>query len=171
MRPVPGNASCSRTALPPVCLWGYRRFVGLRSLLAVSSVASGRIEFVSQALRAPLFYRLSIHFQLLSTSPRGDAVTFSLWWEAPPQRDFHPPVHSPSQAHERGLQPAGIQDGLRRRHVLDAGPLQRSCGVNAALRFAPAARMPGLQLRSHRPGQSLNQRNRASLWAGCPHPA
>jgi hypothetical protein len=29
---------------------GYRQFFGLRSLLAVSSVASGRIEFVSRSL-------------------------------------------------------------------------------------------------------------------------
>ena len=56
---------------------GYRRFFGLRSLLAVSSVASGRIEFVSQRLFAPQFYGLSVHFQLLSTSCRHDAVTFS----------------------------------------------------------------------------------------------
>ena len=55
----------------------YRRFFGLRSLLAVSSVASGRIEFVSQRLFAPQFYGLSVHFQLLSTSCRHDAVTFS----------------------------------------------------------------------------------------------
>ena len=49
MRPVPGNASCSRSASPPIRFVGCRRFVGLRSFLAVSSVASGRIEFVLQA--------------------------------------------------------------------------------------------------------------------------
>src|SRR6266704_7032263 len=49
MRPVPGNASCSGSASPPIRFLGYRRFVGLHSLLAVSSVASGRIEFVLQA--------------------------------------------------------------------------------------------------------------------------
>src|SRR6185295_20177466 len=53
-----------------------------------------------------LFYRLSVHFQLLSTSPRGDAVTFSYWREAPPERDFHPPMHALSQAHESRLQAA-----------------------------------------------------------------
>src|SRR3954462_15188580 len=56
---------------------GYRRFFGLRSWLAVSSVASGRIEFVSQHVFVPQFYGLSIHFQLLSTPCRHDAVTFS----------------------------------------------------------------------------------------------
>src|SRR5438445_932605 len=48
------------------------------------------------------FYGLSLHFQLLSTSPRGDAVTFHYWRLAPPERDFHPPAHTHSQAHERG---------------------------------------------------------------------
>jgi len=37
-------------------------------------------------------YGLSFHFQLLSTSPRGDAVTFGYWRFAPPGRDFHPPA-------------------------------------------------------------------------------
>src|SRR5258708_30988236 len=64
-------------------------------------------QAVSSSCRRPfqglLSYRLSVHFQLLSTSPRGDAVTFRLWREAPPRRDFPPPVHSLSQAHERGL--------------------------------------------------------------------
>ena len=48
----------------------------------------------------PLFYGLSFHFQLLSTPPRRDAVTFSYWRLAPPERDSHPPVRAPSQAHE-----------------------------------------------------------------------
>jgi hypothetical protein len=79
----------------------YRRFFGLRSLLAVSSVAYGRIEFVSRAVLARQFYGLSFRFQLLSTPRRRDAVTFNSWREAPPQRDFHPPMHAHSQAHER----------------------------------------------------------------------
>ena len=77
----------------------YRRFFGLRSLLAVSSVASGRIEFVSRASNARQFYGLSFRFQLLSTPRRRDAVTFNSWREAPPQRDFHPPMHAHFQAH------------------------------------------------------------------------
>ena len=47
-------------------------------------------------------YGLSFHFQLLSTSPRGDAVTFRYWRLAPPERDFHPPPSVHSQAHGRG---------------------------------------------------------------------
>src|SRR3990172_12828741 len=96
MRPCPGDTSCSRQAWPPIRLLGYRRFVGLRSFLAVSSVASGRIEFVSQAFQGPQFYGLSVHFQLLSTSPRGDAVTFSLWRGGPPPRGSPPPLPPPS---------------------------------------------------------------------------
>ena len=86
---------------PRFALSSYRRFFGLRSLLAVSSVASGRIEFVSRAFQARQFYGLSFRFQLLSTPRRRNAVTFNSWREAPPQRDFHPPMHAHSQAHER----------------------------------------------------------------------
>src|SRR5512146_3318893 len=69
---------------------GYRRFFGLRSLLAVSSVASGRIELVSQhsLRRSSTDYPFAsscspprvVTRQLLSTSRR----------EAPPGRDSHP---------------------------------------------------------------------------------
>jgi hypothetical protein len=86
---------------PRFALDRSRRFFGLRSLLAVSSVASGRIEFVSRATWVHLFYGLSFRFQLLSTLCRQDAVTFNSWREAPPQRDFHPPMRAHSQAHER----------------------------------------------------------------------
>src|SRR5947209_870730 len=90
----------------------YRRFFGLRSLLAVSSVASGRIEFVSRAYDARQLYGLSIRFQLLSTARHHAAVTFNSWREAPPQRDFHPPMHALSQAHER-RHPCRRRLGLR----------------------------------------------------------
>ena len=53
MSPSPCHASGSGQASPPIRLASYRRFVGLRSLLAVSSVASGRIEFVSQIFPDP----------------------------------------------------------------------------------------------------------------------
>ena len=76
----------------------YRRFLGLRSRHAVSSVASGRIEFVSRPNLGPQFYGLSIHLQLLSTPCRHDAVTFSFGREAPPQRDSHPLPCGHSQA-------------------------------------------------------------------------
>ena len=62
---------------------------------------------VSSLCRGPFlarqFYGLSFRFQLLSTPRRHDAVTFNLWREAPPQRDFHPPMHAPSQARGRGM--------------------------------------------------------------------
>jgi len=50
-------------------------------------------------------YGLSVHFQLLSTSPHGDAVTFHYWRLAPPERDFHPLAPARSQAHLSRLQP------------------------------------------------------------------
>src|SRR5439155_8659783 len=100
---------------PRLALGRYRRFFGFRSLVAVSSVASGRIEFVSRAHNARQFYGLSFRFQLLSTSRRRFAVTFNSWREAPPQRDFHPPMHALSQAHDRG--PVG-RSNLRAWRVL-----------------------------------------------------
>src|SRR4051794_7753373 len=48
---------------PRFAFLGYRRFFGLRSLLAVSSVASGRIEFVLQRSIALQFYGPSVRFQ------------------------------------------------------------------------------------------------------------
>jgi hypothetical protein len=86
---------------PRLALLRCRRFFGFRSLRVGSSVASGRIEFVSQPSLGPQFYGLSFRFQLLSTPCCQDAVTFISWREAPPQRDFHPPMHAPSQAHSR----------------------------------------------------------------------
>jgi hypothetical protein len=59
-------------------LLGYRQFFGLRSLLAVSSVASGRIEFGSQLPIGPQFYGLSVHFQLLSTRCHHPCSYFQL---------------------------------------------------------------------------------------------
>lgn len=46
MRPCDGYALAPPQAWPPTRLGGYRRFFGLRSFPAVSSVASSRIEFV-----------------------------------------------------------------------------------------------------------------------------
>ena len=99
MRPRPVFAPRTGGLGLRLALWRYRRFFGLRTFPAVSSVASGRIEFVSRAASARQFYGLSFRLQLLSTPRRRDAVTFNSWREAPPQRDFHPPMHAPSQAH------------------------------------------------------------------------
>src|SRR6476661_2846936 len=82
IRPCASDALALAQAWPPIRLGGYRRFFGLRTLSSV--------------------YGLSVHFQLLSTSPRGDAVTFNYWRLAPPGRDFHPPPSVHSQAHGRG---------------------------------------------------------------------
>src|ERR1041384_2744528 len=100
--PPSGDALLLRTRLGHrLALHCYRQNFGLRSLVAVSSVTKGRIEFVSRPTFGSQFYGLSVHFQLLSTSCRHDAVTFSYWREAPPERDFHSPVHAHSQAHDR----------------------------------------------------------------------
>jgi hypothetical protein len=80
-------------------LFGYRRFFGLRSWLAVSSVASGRIEFVSQHLFVPQFYGLSVHFQLLSTPCHHGAVTFRYLVGSSTSEGLPPSVLVRSQAH------------------------------------------------------------------------
>src|SRR3954447_6944427 len=73
MRPCSGHTSCSRQAWPPI-RFGYRRSFGLRSFLAVSSVASGRIEFVSPVLTELTFLRtipslpVALHEALLARS-------------------------------------------------------------------------------------------------------
>ena len=67
--PVPAML-CSGQAWPPVHLGGCRRCFGLRSLVAVSSVASGRIEFVFWASTVPIALRticsLSVALHLAS---------------------------------------------------------------------------------------------------------
>ncbi len=47
IRPCASNALALAQAWPPIRFGGYRRFFGLRSLPAVSSVVPSRIEFVS----------------------------------------------------------------------------------------------------------------------------
>jgi hypothetical protein len=54
----------------------------------------GRIEFIVVTC-----YGLIVHLRLLSTPPRGDAVTFSYRVPEHPGRDFHPADPMPSQAH------------------------------------------------------------------------
>ena len=88
---------------PVAAMLCYRPRLGPRFALAAIGGASDFVQSqqshqsysaVSSSYReSPLdssVYGLSIHFQLLSTSPRGDAVTFSYWRLAPPERDFHP---------------------------------------------------------------------------------
>ena len=78
---------------------GYRRFFGLRSWLAVSSVASGRIEFVLRHSVVPQFYGLSVCFQLLSTPSCHGAVTFSYPAGSSTGEGLSPSVLARSQAH------------------------------------------------------------------------
>ena len=51
-----------------------------------------------------LYYGLPVRFQLLSTPPRDDAVTFSYGVMAYSDRDFHPADELPLRAHEQQTQ-------------------------------------------------------------------
>jgi len=105
-RPCGGNALLPPQAWPPIRLGGYRRGFGFRAVPAVSSVVS------SSDRDSPLdssVYGLSLHFQLLSTLPRGDAVTFSYWRLAPPERDFHPlALAAPKRTRAGGTPPPRV---------------------------------------------------------------
>ena len=104
MRPIPGYASCSRSAWPPIRFVGYRRFFGLRASIAVSSVAYRPYRV---CMTAPSRADQSTGCLFTSScSPPHLAVTQLLsvfWREAPPGKDFHLPVRAFSQAHDRGL--------------------------------------------------------------------
>jgi len=55
--------------------------------------------------RVHFCYGLIVHLRLLSTPPRGDAVTFGYKVPEHPHRDSHPAVSMPLQAHECGGSP------------------------------------------------------------------
>ena len=90
----------------PFALPGYGRFFGLRSLLAVSSVASGRIEFVSQCLG----HRTSTDYLFTSSCSPPRVATAQLLSvtrrEAPPVRDLHPLCTLTLKRTSAGLWPA-----------------------------------------------------------------
>ncbi|HIJ86038.1 MAG: hypothetical protein HW380_988 [Magnetococcales bacterium] len=75
------------------------------------AASSCRIEFVS--------YGPVIRFQLLSTPPHGDAVSFNYRVMAYSGSDFHQADKTPSRAHGLGAQPQGfdfdffLPEGLR----------------------------------------------------------
>ena len=100
--PHSGHASCSGRAWPAI------RSFGLSPVLRTSLITRSLVSRIRPyrvcvaALNGPQFYGLSVDFQLLSTPCRHDAVTFSYWREAPPERDLPSPVHACSQAHECG---------------------------------------------------------------------
>src|SRR5438105_14411120 len=101
MRPHPGDANCSGTGLASDSLFHrYRQFFGLRTLLAVSSVAPDRIEFVLRAAMARQFYGLSIHLGVAfhALSP-GRSYPWFLIGRPESEREFHPPAHAYFQAH------------------------------------------------------------------------
>src|SRR6185436_14473938 len=127
--PSSGNTFCSGRAWPPL------RIGLLTAELRTSHIASSLVSRIRPyrvcvaTPIGPLFYGLSIHFQLLSTPCRHDAVTFSYWREAPPERDLHPPMHAHFQAHERGLQPAsacGLAMAILSEWSAAFTPLQRT---------------------------------------------
>ena len=102
MRPCRGNALFAPRRLGPRLVLGT---TGGSSDFAHYSQSHQSHTAVSSLFCGcswhPSLYGLSVRFQLLSTPPRGDAVTFSYRRLAPPERDFHPSAHAHSQAHER----------------------------------------------------------------------
>ena len=52
--------------------------------------------------RVHLRYGLIVHLRMLSTPPRGDAVSISYGMPEHPGKDFHPADSIQLQAHERG---------------------------------------------------------------------
>ena len=67
---------------------------------------------MSQRSFAPLFYGLSVHFQLLSTPCRHDAVTFSFPAGSSAGEGLAPSVHAHSQAHYDSTLLAGLENLL-----------------------------------------------------------
>ena len=96
-----GHTSCSGQAWPPI------RLAGLSAVLRTSFIDSSLVSRIRPnrvcvaVPRAPLFYGLSVHFQLLSTPYRYGAVTFSYPEGSSPGEGLSPPVHVHSQAHYR----------------------------------------------------------------------
>ena len=87
------------------------------------------------------FYGLSFRLQLLSTPCRQDAVTLHSWREAPPQRDFHPPMHAHSQAHPRSASrrpPLACAKRFRSKHL---GAARTLAVIGVHLDFKVAGRV------------------------------
>ena len=110
--PVPALLLSSGQASPAI---GLGLAIAGSSDFAHYSQSHQSHKAVSSSFRWPFqtiqFYGLSVHFQLLSTPCHHDAVTFSYWRVAPPDRDSHPAVHAHSQAHESGnLLPVSTTD-------------------------------------------------------------
>ena len=97
--PSSGHTSCSGRAWPPI------RLFRLSAVLRTSFIPSRLISRIRPyrvcvaALVRLQFYGLSLHFQLLSTSCRHDAVTFSYPAGSSASEGLSPSVHAHSQAH------------------------------------------------------------------------
>src|SRR6059058_116439 len=97
--PSSGHTSCSGRAWPPI------RLFRLSAVLRTSFIPSRLISRIRPyrvcvaALVRLQFYGLSLHFQLLSTSCRHDAVTFSYPAGSSASEGLPPSVHAHSQAH------------------------------------------------------------------------
>src|SRR5439155_18052254 len=129
MRLCSGNASCSGQTWPPIRLSRYRRFFGLRSLLAVSSVAYGRIEFVLRVFVGPSVLRticslpVALHVALpgrsyfqLSGGKHRQGGTLTLRCTFAPKRtsaDFSPQQRKKGMRAVEILGAAGVRELLR----------------------------------------------------------
>ncbi len=110
-RVVRGPPGC-----PAIRLGAYRPLYRLRLSLADSPIHADRIEFTAATHTGRLCYGLVVLVPLLSTPHCCDAVTVR--YRTILHRtgaDFHRPIPTPSQAHERRLQAAGSRDGRSER--------------------------------------------------------
>jgi hypothetical protein len=83
-------------------------WLGLRTAHAGSPVGVAESGLRCVMFIMSRYYGRVVHFRQLSTSCCHDAVAFSYRRvNVPPDGDFHPAVCTPSQAHVRGIYPAG----------------------------------------------------------------
>ena len=107
-RVVRGPPGCPAIRLP-----AYRPLYRLRLSLADSPIHADRIEFTAATHTGRLCYGLVLLVPLLSTPCCHDAVTVRYRTALHrAEADFHRPIPTPSQAHERRL-PAGFARGKR----------------------------------------------------------
>jgi len=117
--PVPGRLG-PRFAFPAI---------GGSSDFAHCSQSRQSHEAVSSLCRGRSFARSSTDYLFTSScSPRrvtGTQLLSVVWREAPPGRDFHPPVHARSQAHERSVYAAEMFSARACPEMLHHSPSAR----------------------------------------------
>ena len=154
-RVVRGPPGC-----PTIWLRAYRPLYRLRPSLADSPTHADRIEFTADGPQAALCYGLVVLVPLLSTPCCHDAVTVRYRTALHrTEADFHRPIPTPSQAHERDRSPVA------------AAPHAAGCLVepDVPLRAGPlragTARAPPLPqiLRSLQTTWTIAVRHRESL--------